>query len=190
MSYTLIQHDLELARTDQAQPLWAIIDAMAAMERAVLGFKAGDASGLQSYGWDIPGKLEPPWPVIVHRAYGPHYTINYTNGGFEGTPGYAAFAGGERVHTYEINTDVVLGFYDPTNSGLLKAAYEWIELLDRAYCANQYLDGNCDFCMLTGPHSIGEIPYGDDQWFGVRLKMQVGARYKMRLPDIWLGGLA
>lgn len=174
---------------DDGLELPAIIDAMAAMEKKTLRFRGVRGGGelleaLQSFGWELPALVQPPFPLIMHRLTGAD-TNNRAWGGFDGTPLIEPFTGGFRQHRYTVQIDVILGPYNINTQSTKVAGDAWVEMFDRAYSRNMTLGNRCDYAMLIGGHMLNTlIRYAGYDWFGHRLRAAIGVTYLMDGPEV------
>jgi hypothetical protein len=187
-----IELDFKNRGADPHAPISVILDTMAALEKLRLAWLAEEMGGtreegIQSFGHILPAKIGgAPYPVILHRAWGPHSTTNLSFGGQNGSPAFNAFSGGRRTHIYTVVTDVIVGPYTvESTDSLTNFCADLVEIFDRHYCANQYLGGICNYAALVPGHTVERIPYGGDLWFGTRLRIEVSADYVERGPGFF-----
>lgn len=161
-----------------------LMDAMAALEKQQAKFRGIKNGGLtyedlQTFGWELPAVVAPPWPVIVRRITG-ITPRNRAWGGMNGEGAIPGFTGGYVQYELAVQVDVLLG---PNLIVVQDAEYahavNWVELLHRLYTKNDTLGGRCDYINLAPvEQSTGvTVTYAKAAYYATRLRVQIGATY-------------
>lgn len=162
---------------NQTRTIVDILDAMAEMERVVLGFLDPTNSLRYDYGaTDMPEQLPGVYPTVVHVPSGSGSLASLTT---MGRAGLIAHPGGTRVHLYPFKIYWVIGVRDQNLDVLMAQSEFWCKAVDQAYCANGTLGGRVKEVGLTGFY-WGSMDYAETTYYGWVFEGKVHVQYAMR----------
>lgn len=141
-----------------------IFDAMAEMERDVLGFLDPVFSLLYDYGSsNLPDKLpEGKFPLVVHLPRNSGEFRSITTMGGSSLLGHP---GGIREHLYPFAIYWLVGVRASNIDKLMVDSSFWCKAVDMAYCANPGLGGAVKEIGLSS-YYWGDLRYGETTYFG------------------------
>lgn len=149
MPYSSIQSIYTTASPGDTGTWQAAFDAMAAMEKATMGFL-----GLkESWGVAPPKQLNGEWPNVLRVPAGDALLTNLTYGGLD------AFTGGKRERWFPFAIFCFVGTDTEDYGKLSTAAAVWPDAFDLAYCAYPSLNGAVRAIGLRTA-TWGSYPYG------------------------------
>jgi hypothetical protein len=161
VTYQSIQDAYQAPPAGQNVELLAAFDAMADMEKSVLGFL--DPGGLTyDYGaTNLPETLPGRYPCVLHLPAGKGTLRSLTT---MGSNSLIAHPGGTRIHTHPFDIHWIVGERGQHVKLLIAKTLFWCKAVDQAYAANGSLHGQVKQIGLA-TCSWGEFSYstGDER---------------------------
>lgn len=139
-------------------------DAMAEMEREVLGFLDPTFGLMYDYGGsNLPEKLSGKYPLVLHLPRGTAQLRSIQVGAAQGM--MTSHPGGLREHSYPFAIYWMVGNRAEEVDRLIVASHFWVKAVDQAYCANGSLGGMVHESGV-GAGYWGSIDYAGQTHYG------------------------